>query len=131
MKKTSLIAALICSALVILSGCKEAGDAFVGKWDRVEKKIPDKEDSIEITREDGVFHINRTRWSPFKVTQGVSGSPFNNRGGGYVTERSQARAESENVLAVIGGGLPNLNPTYVIENGSLFTTQGDEYRRLQ
>lgn len=120
MKKTSLIAALICSALVILSGCKEAGDAFVGKWDRVEKKIPDKEDSIEITREEGVFHITLKHWSPFRGMRGD-----------YVIDKVQAKAESSNVLAVIGGGLTIGSPTFSIENDSLHTAQGAEYTRIK
>ncbi|MCY1271826.1 hypothetical protein D9M69_120570 [compost metagenome] len=119
MKKVSLMAAMALATLFALTGCKEAGDDFIGQWDRVQKKIPDKEDMIEISREDGVFHISNKRWSMFKGPHGD-----------YVTDRVQARAESEKVLSVIGGVI-QVNATYVIENGNLFTSQGEEYTRVK
>lgn len=120
MKNVSLMAALIVTAALGLVGCKDSGEAFIGKWDRVEKKIANKDDVIEITRKEGVFHITRKHWAPFKGMRGD-----------YEVERLHARAESESVLAVIGEGLFNSSASFAIENGRLFTARGDEYKRME
>ncbi|MCY1388584.1 hypothetical protein D9M71_33740 [compost metagenome] len=117
MKKTVVLIALSFAALIGLSGCKEKGDEFIGTWIRVDNKFDNsKEDSLVVRRDDGLFHIDRKHWGLMRK---------------YETERVQARAESDNVLSII-----NSNPlfgtmTITLQNGSLITSKGAEYKRTQ
>lgn len=119
MKKLSLLTAISFCAIFGLTGCKEKGDDFIGNWERVDKKIPTKEDTMVISLEDGVFHIYRKSWESFKGPRG-----------GYVDDKFKARAESENVLAVIGGFTYKVGSTIVIQDGNLSTADGATYKKI-
>lgn len=77
------------------------------------------EDTITITLEDGVFHIYRKRWEN-----------FNGPHGSYVVDEARARAESEEVLTVLGGFSPKLDSTFIIRKGLLSTSNGAIYQRI-
>ncbi|MCY1367096.1 hypothetical protein D9M71_610750 [compost metagenome] len=115
MKKIYIFTAMAFWALTGLTGCTKKGDDFIGTWNRVDDKFDKtKEDSLIITRDDEVFHINRKHWGFMRK---------------YETENVQARAESEKVLSSIGSNFFG-TITFSIENGSLFTSQGAEYKRM-
>lgn len=119
MKNLPLIA-LIISILFGVTGClSEQGGDFIGKWERVDTKFPGKEDVVDIKRTEGIFHIKRKYWAPFK---GMRGS--------YVEDRLQAKAESNNTLLLLGADAAVFHLSYTLEDGHLHTGHG-EYKRVQ
>lgn len=118
MKKASLIVALTFSVLIALTGCKEQGDEFIGTWSRVDKEHqtdPTKDDILTITRDEGIFHIDRKYWGMLR---------------NYRTEKFQARAESDSVISIINNSPLLGSGTFSMENGKLFTPNGAEYKRM-
>lgn len=116
MKKIHPFAVVFLLAILSLAGCKEKGDEFIGTWSRVDDKFDrSKEDILTITRDEKIFHINRKHWG------------FTRK---YETEKLRAQAESDKVLSSIESNMLFGKITFSIENGSLFTSQGAEYKRM-
>ncbi|MGP3284124.1 hypothetical protein ACTVPQ_24550 [Serratia bockelmannii] len=109
--KKSILISLILGAGITLAGCKDdKGKAFVGHWYQLtdSKKPTD----ISIDYDSGVFHvnINANSWTPEK-------------GIGYVVKKTEAKAESDNVLNVLDG-----SGTMRLENNKLLY-KGDTYSK--
>lgn len=102
-----------------LAGCTDAGDVFVGTWNRVETSFTNREDIIEITHENGDFYISRIHWEPFIGAHGD-----------YVVDKARARLRAENTMTVVGEESPSLDGVYVVVDGVLSTSLGGSYQRI-
>lgn len=83
-RKKMSIAIIALFTILTLAGCKdEKGKAFVGHWYQVTEK--DKPNDINISYDDGVFHVDDNRFYPVGLAR-------------YKLTKLEAKAASDNVL---------------------------------
>lgn len=89
-KKTALFTTLIISLL--LSGCKDKGDDFLGKWKSVNPKNERAVVIIDINKNGDIFHIDVENQRP---------DTFDGKTIKVDHRRLEAKAESDDVLSLI------------------------------
>lgn len=99
-----------------LTGCKDKGAAFVGRWVQVEVKEGKKPSSLDIELDDGVFHVNYSWHVTFVIQEGDET---------LRTKKLEAKAESENVLSVIAP----LNQTMRL-NENVISFDNKEFKKI-
>ncbi|WP_193432722.1 hypothetical protein [Candidatus Hamiltonella defensa] len=91
-QKAGLLGMLLLSVALVLAGCKDKGEAFVGHW--VQVGDIEKPASLDIKFDDGVFHVNYSWHTPFIFKKGDET---------LRVKKLEAKAESDNVLSLING----------------------------
>lgn len=91
-RKAGMARMVLLALALVLAGCKDKGEAFVGHWVQVKVKEGKKASSLDIELDDGVFHINYKWHTVFTATE------FDET---LREKKIEAKAESNNVLTVI------------------------------
>lgn len=84
----AIVSVVLLGAALLLTGCKDKGEAFIGHWMTTEAHPSE----LTITFDDGMYHVDYKWWGP----------------GGYAmqyyNDKLEAKAESESVLMTQGLG---------------------------
>ncbi|WP_234817359.1 hypothetical protein [Candidatus Williamhamiltonella defendens] len=63
-QKAGLLGMLLLSVALVLSGCKDKGEAFVGHW--VEASDNEYPSELTVNYEDGIFHVDRKAFNSYE-----------------------------------------------------------------
>ncbi|EEE2004220.1 hypothetical protein CI266_004630 [Salmonella enterica subsp. enterica serovar Kotte] len=121
LKKHFTLAIIIAS--VLLSGCKDKGEEFIGKWKSVNPRNEKIITTIDIKRSGDIFHIDVENQRP---------DFFDGKNIAVTHKKFEAKAESEDVLSLIN--VPNLaafgGNTLRLENNTIYFSK-DTFNKVK